>query len=259
MKIKTINFFKSILVLFALVGVLMMVSCGDDEPVSSCTDGIKNGSETGIDCGGDCTACATCNDGMQNGTEIDVDCGGDCPDCPTCIDGIQNGIETGVDCGGDCGYCIGDIGPGGGIVFYDNGESSSGWRYLESSTSDQNSLVSWGANDEFVGMTSGAIGAGFENTNWIGSQGVAIPSAILTCVTLNSGGKSDWYLPSTEELRQMYLNRDIIGGFVTNEAAYWSSTEGSLNVAWLLSFSTSNLFIDDKVKFGRVRAIRRFR
>ncbi|MEL6660635.1 MAG: M14 family zinc carboxypeptidase, partial [Bacteroidota bacterium] len=39
----------------------------------------------------------TCNDGIQNGSETGVDCGGpDCAACPTCDDGIQNGNETGV-------------------------------------------------------------------------------------------------------------------------------------------------------------------
>ncbi|MEL7376125.1 MAG: hypothetical protein AAFN65_04130, partial [Bacteroidota bacterium] len=74
----------------------------------TCSDGIQNGSETDVDCGGpDCAACPTCDDGIQNGDETDVDCGGpDCPACPTCDDGIQNGNETGVDCGGpDCDAC----------------------------------------------------------------------------------------------------------------------------------------------------------
>ncbi|MBV6653223.1 MAG: zinc metalloprotease, partial [Mameliella sp.] len=44
---------------------------------------------------------ATCDDGIQNGGETGVDCGGpNCPACPTCNDGIQNGSETGIDCGG---------------------------------------------------------------------------------------------------------------------------------------------------------------
>ena len=76
----------------------------------TCTDGVMNGNETGVDCGGpDCPACPTCTDGVQNGNETDVDCGGpDCPACPTCNDGIQNGNETGVDCGGpDCPACPG--------------------------------------------------------------------------------------------------------------------------------------------------------
>jgi len=51
----------------------------------------------------------TCTDGVKNGTETGVDCGGSCPNAcsatPTCSDGIQNGSETGVDCGGSCTAC----------------------------------------------------------------------------------------------------------------------------------------------------------
>jgi len=78
----------------------------------TCTDGVLNGQETGIDCGGpDCAPCFTCNDGLLNGEETGVDCGGpDCDDCDTCSDGIQNGDETGIDCGGiaclDCPTCF---------------------------------------------------------------------------------------------------------------------------------------------------------
>lgn len=61
--------------------------------------------EQGVDCGFPCdTFCtATCDDGIQNGDELGVDCGGlNCPfpcNPPTCGDGIQNGQETGIDCG----------------------------------------------------------------------------------------------------------------------------------------------------------------
>jgi Metallo-peptidase family M12/Secretion system C-terminal sorting domain len=88
----------------------------------SCTDGVQNGQETGIDCGGpNCPACPTCTDGIQNGLETGVDCGGPtCPACPTCTDGIQNGQETGVDCGGpSCPVCPG--GGNGSVVVTDLG------------------------------------------------------------------------------------------------------------------------------------------
>lgn len=53
----------------------------------------------------------TCNDGIQNGDEEGVDCGGSfCDPCvsePTCDDGIQNGDEEGIDCGGSfCAPCV---------------------------------------------------------------------------------------------------------------------------------------------------------
>ena len=79
------------------------VSGSNPEP--TCDDGIQNGDETDIDCGGSCVACATCDDGIQNGDETDIDCGGSCSACATCDDGIQNGDETDIDCGGSCAAC----------------------------------------------------------------------------------------------------------------------------------------------------------
>jgi hypothetical protein len=87
--------------------ILSSPACAINQP--TCTDGIQNGNETGIDCGGpDCPPCISCNDGMQNGDEDGVDCGGSfCPPCISCNDGIQNGDEDGVDCGGSfCPPCI---------------------------------------------------------------------------------------------------------------------------------------------------------
>ena len=55
---KNLKFF---LLLFAIMGtVVTWQSCKDDEPTpeATCTDGIQNGDETGIDCGGmDCPSC----------------------------------------------------------------------------------------------------------------------------------------------------------------------------------------------------------
>lgn len=90
----------------------LIITTGGATP--TCNDGIQNGDETGVDCGGsNCTACPTlptCNDGIQNGDETGIDCGGSncaaCPTTPTCGDGIQNGDESGVDCGGsNCSPC----------------------------------------------------------------------------------------------------------------------------------------------------------
>lgn len=100
---------KNVLFFLLFLGAIVTVttSCNEDEPetVATCTDGIQNGTETDIDCGGSCAACPTCTDGIQNGNETGVDCGGSCTPCPTCSDGIQNGTETGVDCGGSCPPC----------------------------------------------------------------------------------------------------------------------------------------------------------
>jgi len=63
-----------------LILTTLFLSCQQQD----CTDGIQNGNETGVDCGGNCPACPTCFDGIQNGTETGVDCGGTiCPACNT--------------------------------------------------------------------------------------------------------------------------------------------------------------------------------
>ncbi len=67
--------------------------------LDSCFDGVPNGTEAGVDCGGDCpVACraATCSDGVRNGLESDVDCGG--PSCAACAAGDM--CATTLDCGG---------------------------------------------------------------------------------------------------------------------------------------------------------------
>ncbi len=70
---------SSWLIVCTLIG---FTSCSD-EP--SCTDGEQNQFETGIDCGGPCTACdeapPSCVDGILNQNEEEVDCGGPCPAC----------------------------------------------------------------------------------------------------------------------------------------------------------------------------------
>lgn len=64
-------------------------TCGEvDPPTPTCDDGIQNGDETGIDCGGSCAPCEStpsCDDGVQNGQETGIDCGG--PDCAPCEEG----------------------------------------------------------------------------------------------------------------------------------------------------------------------------
>lgn len=73
----------------------------------SCTDGVKNDGETGIDCGGT-QSCPRCPTGQ--GCELPSDCesgvcwAGLCQ-APQCDDGIANGNEQSVDCGGLCPAC----------------------------------------------------------------------------------------------------------------------------------------------------------
>jgi hypothetical protein len=80
---------------------------GDTCIYYSCSDGIQNGFETNVDCGGpDCIPCPSCFDGLWNQNELDIDCGGVCKPCPSCVDAVQNGDEEAPDCGGTkCDPC----------------------------------------------------------------------------------------------------------------------------------------------------------
>ncbi len=48
-----------------------------------CANGVKDGAEQGVDCGGPCKACggAACSNGVKDGSETATDCGGTCGAC----------------------------------------------------------------------------------------------------------------------------------------------------------------------------------
>ncbi|MFT7613086.1 MAG: hypothetical protein ACI9J3_002055 [Parvicellaceae bacterium] len=68
----------------------------------TCSDGIMNQDETGVDCGGATCPPCHCVDLVLSGDETGIDCGGSCDVCGTCSDGIMNQDETAIDCGGVC-------------------------------------------------------------------------------------------------------------------------------------------------------------
>ncbi len=72
----------------------------------ACDDGVRNGDETDVDCGGG--SCPGCDDGedcLIGADCISLVCDPGTLTCtpPACDDGLQNGDETDVDCGGSCG------------------------------------------------------------------------------------------------------------------------------------------------------------
>jgi hypothetical protein len=107
-------------------------------------------------------------------------------------------------------YNIGDVGPGGGMVFYDKGFYSDGWRYIEVLLDD------------------------FGATCWIEA--------------MKYSGLPDWKIPNPYELEQMYLNLHLngLGGF--QDALYLSidcycvSSGSSGMENWLLDLYTGLSF-----------------
>ena len=172
-------------------------------------------------------------------------------------------------------YQIGDTGPAGGIVFYDQGSTINGWRYLEAAPYDQNTGMQWGTQSINTGATGTAIGTGKSNTAAIVAAlgtGFSYPAVLCKNFTLN--GYSDWFLPSTDELGEIYTNLASkgLGDFSTSQpngpadagGTYWTSTQdtGNLLDAYTQDFWTGggapsaiDSFTSD---YCHVRAVREF-
>jgi len=103
---------KSLVWMFLLggfsFGIAFGSSCSDDvtsAPETLCTDHIKNGSESDVDCGGSCGGCATGKKCSAGSDCIDSSCQAKLCVAATCSDGIKNGGEADIDCGGSCSLC----------------------------------------------------------------------------------------------------------------------------------------------------------
>ena len=46
---------KSYQPLFLFALLMFLIGCEDPQPNATCVDGVQNGNEDGVDCGGDCT------------------------------------------------------------------------------------------------------------------------------------------------------------------------------------------------------------
>ncbi len=154
---------------------------------------------------------------------------------------------------GSVGFVIGQN-YGGGIIFYID---STGQHGLISATSDQTAGAMWGCYGTLIGGTSLAIGTGQANTTAIvnGCSEPGMAAGICNDLVLN--GYSDWFLPSQDELYQMYLQRSVIGGFATI-GDYWSSTEWHSDSSFGINFGSGNQYMYFKYDVIYVRAVRAF-
>jgi len=163
-------------------------------------------------------------------------------------------------------YALRDTGPAGGLIFYLNPNyATDGWRYLEAAPSDQSTGVQW-YNGSYVlinaWVTGGgdAIGTGQANTTAIVTAQGAGTYAAKICDDLVIGSYSDWFLPSQDELGQMYANLKAapygVGGFA--DSLYWGSTEYDTTGAGEYYFLSGGGGLTSKDAALRVRAVRAF-
>ena len=175
------------------------------------------------------------------------------------------------------------IGPSGGYVFYENPAWEAGsqnpvsnWRYLEAAPSDiivdsNDVLHIFGyhrveGSNSYIG-TNLDIGTGMTNTNaLVTTMGVAAYDyddntknysttgtyAAKLCNDFSINSLDDWFLPSRDELKMMYLNlhRQDLGDF-SNGQYYWSSSEHDSQLstgknAWRILFDSELDLIEEQ-------------
>ena len=117
-------------------------------------------------------------------------------------------------------YRVGDTGLAGGIVFYDKGDNSDGWQYLEAAPPDFEFQANWNSANDMVKL-------------------------------LNINGFTDWRLPDRDELSFMYLNlkQKGLGGFGND--TYWSSTEERALFTFTMYHNFENGLILGADRLGR--------
>ena len=169
-------------------------------------------------------------------------------------------------------YALRDTGPAGGLIFYvKEGGYSDGWMYLEAAPATTEwTSKQWGSYQTEIGGTGIGIGSGQSNTTtivtWLddntddahGDVKYKTDRAAYLCDDLTLGGYDNWFLPSKDELDQMYANLHLqgVGGFDDN--SFWSSSESSAGGAWNQYFSSGSQYSHLKYLANRVRAVRAF-
>jgi hypothetical protein len=170
---------------------------------------------------------------------------------------------------------VGDIGPGGGRIFYvastpfDCGPTlDSSCTYLEvaSTTATTNPWTDatyiWSGNttEEIGANAQGtAIGTGYKNTLAIVRQAsggdAATKAGTISRAYRGPNNLMDWYLPSKDELNQLYLAKTTVG-VATGD--YWSSTEDGTSDAWRQFFGNGYQGSVNKNNSNSVRPVRAF-
>ena len=158
-----------------------------------------------------------------------------------------NFTSTGSDCGTACKYLEAAPTGWGNLITVAGGETTG------SSTVDPR--LKWCSDTTTLrnATTKTAIGDGRPNT----TTGVTCTTGAIFHAELYAGnGKTDWHLPSKDELNQLYNQRVTVGGFSTDP--YWSSSESGFPSAWIQGFASGPQGPSGKDGASDVRLVRAF-
>jgi len=182
---------------------------------------------------------------------------------PYALYAANAGTATG---GGNFTHYIGEE-YGGGVIFHlwkDNAGVEHG---LIVALTDQSISQAWSnVTSAEIGTSAQSSWDGLSNSNSIVGQAGHTSSAAKLCLDLVSGGQSDWYLPSIQELNMLWNNyytvtralSQISGATQLSNSVYWSSSESYNNYAWDFSFNYGNSNLKYKNFAYCVRAVRAF-
>ncbi len=182
---------------------------------------------------------------------------------PYALYAANAGTATG---GGNFTHYIGEE-YGGGVIFHlwkDNAGVEHG---LIVALTDQSTSQAWSdVTSTEIGASAQSSWDGLSNSNAIVGQAGHTSSAAKLCLDLVSGGQSDWYLPSIQELNMLWNNyftvarvlSQISGATQLSNSYYWSSSEDDDDGAWGFTFNYG--YTDGHVKNDAlyVRAVRAF-
>lgn len=152
---------------------------------------------------------------------------------------------------------VGEPGPAGGIIVYDKGYASDGWRYLEIATEDLPGTYTAIKSAKIV--TSQEVGTGPANTEALlkATKNVS-GTAALACAEYESGGYDDWFLPSKGDWDAVYDTMYSDKRLNTGKNSYWSSSLMNTSFTYGFSYKTKKSFTDTYTKKHRVRPMRQF-
>jgi hypothetical protein len=191
---------------------------------------------------------------------------------------------------------VGDIGPGGGKVFYvdNNGFSAPGtacgdnchglefartWSWVIGSSGVQTgdnlyqyADLGWGqhtgtylrTNRVAGSLTNGtgdqAIGAGYMNTQQMALRrpGNSLAPAARRYAGGNNNTLGEWFIPSLYEARELYLSSARNGDVNFELGFYASSSERDDAYFWKIDFRDGSFAIEGRGNWGRVRPVRAF-
>lgn len=172
---------------------------------------------------------------------------------------------------GNGGHYIGEK-FGGGVIFHLYRDSTGTEHGLIIAANDISISTSWDSTPSCLAGTCVNVRYAESTYNGSGNSTAIVNdvnsplTAAAQCIAYSSGGFTDWYMPSLQELNMLWNNlfdvnrtmESMANAQTMRFAVYWSSTEVDAIGAWNFSFMTGQASYWDKIATYNLRAIRKF-